>query len=225
MTLEITDLTTYYDRSRILTDVTMDVADDEIVALLGRNGVGKTTLLKSIMNLVTPASGTVRFDDEDITGLPRYEICRRGIGYVPQERDIFTNLSIKQNLELPLIALKRERDLSSVYEMFPVLEERRNDNAGNLSGGQQQMLAIGRALSFHPDLLLLDEPSEGIQPTIVNDIRDLLIELRETTAILLVEQNVDLVRSVADRCYVMENGEIMTSGTPDELDLEALVSA
>lgn len=177
------------------------------------------------MDLVPPVSGTITLNGKDITGRPSHEICRLGVGYVPQSRDVFPEMSVEENLRVPLIATDKKEDLGHVYEQFPILEERRTQQAGTLSGGQQQMLAIGRGISLQPDLLLMDEPSEGIQPSIVTEIRDHLAEIKEQTSVLMVEQNVQLTRATADRCYVMERGQILADGRPEEMDLEDIISA
>jgi branched-chain amino acid transport system ATP-binding protein len=217
--LAVRGLQAQYGKSRVLHGVTLDVADREIAVLLGRNGVGKTTTLEAIMGLVDVTGGEVRFEGELLTGLEPYRIPRRGIGYVPQGRRIFPELTVRENLKIGCVSGPLDRPtLARVLDYFPRLKERLWQPGGTLSGGEQQMLAIGRALVGRPRLLLLDEPTEGLMPSLVTLLEQTLRRLREDgTTILLVEQNLATALSVGDRVYVMEKGEIRLTATPGEL--------
>jgi branched-chain amino acid transport system ATP-binding protein len=227
--LEVDAVHTYYGDSHVLHGVSLRVDDGEAVALLGRNGVGKTTLFRSIVGFTPARRGAIRLDGRDVTRLPPHAIARLGIGLVPQGRRIFSPLSVSENLLLGARAPRavaagrgpaappftRER----VWEMFPRLRERALQGGGTLSGGEQQMLAIGRALMTNARMLLLDEPSEGLAPLIVREIGRILVRLKEQgLSILLVEQNVPLALRVADRVYVMSKGQIVYHGAPSDLD-------
>ncbi|MBM3941381.1 MAG: urea ABC transporter ATP-binding subunit UrtE [SAR202 cluster bacterium] len=222
--LEIQSLSVAYGESVVLSQVNMAIPQHGVVCLMGRNGVGKTTLLKSIMGLLRPRQGQVTFQDQDVTGWPTYKRARAGISYVPQGRDIFPYLTIHENLLMGLEPVpSKQRGLEAVdemYQLFPALKVNPRKIGGTLSGGQQQQLALARALVRRPKLLLLDEPTEGIQPSIVQEIEALLQELGNTgsTTILLVEQFLDFALSVADYCYVMEKGSIVLEGTAKYLD-------
>ncbi|MFD1563114.1 ABC transporter ATP-binding protein [Haloarchaeobius amylolyticus] len=220
MTLEITDLTAGYEGTPILRDVSCHVDEGEIVGIMGKNGVGKTTLLKTVMGLLEPDTGTVRYRDEDITDRSADGRAGLGIGYVPQGRDVFPGLTVEENLLIGENVGNGDTTLyDRVYEYFPILEERADQDADTMSGGQQQMLAIGRALVGDPDLLLVDEPSEGVQPSIVQSITDDLGRINEDlgTTILFVEQNLSVIQNLADRCYAMDKGRIV-----NELDETSL---
>lgn len=218
--LELDGVTAGYD-TPVLREVDLAVDEGEIVGVVGKNGVGKTTLLKTVMGLLTPTTGRLTYAGQEITGWPADDRARAGIGYIPQGRDIFPELTVEQNLAMGehINAESDQTRYEEVYDLFPILEERAGQAGGTLSGGQQQMLAIGRALVGDPDLLLLDEPSEGIQPSIVdrisNDVRAINEDLG--TTVLFVEQNLGVIRDMADRCYAIDRGEIM-----DEIDGEAL---
>ena len=205
---------TYYGKSHILHGVTLQVAPGEVVGLLGRNGVGKSTTLKTIMGLVRPAEGTILLDGQPIGGLPAHRLARRGIGYVPEDRRIFRQLSVMENLRTGLdrrgvTDARKQALLDKVFAYFPVLAERRNQAGGTLSGGEQQMLAIARAMMLEPKIILLDEPTEGLMPRMVSQIRVIIDALhKEGVAILLVEQNVPLTLEASERIYFMEKGEI-----------------
>jgi urea transport system ATP-binding protein len=222
--LLIESLSVAYGESLVLSDVNLEVPAGQVVCLMGRNGVGKTTLLKSIMGLLRPRAGRVCFLDEDMTAWPTYKRARAGIGYVPQGRDIFPYLTVHENLLMGLEAIPDSQRLpeavDKMYDLFPALKINPRKAAGTLSGGQQQQLALARSLVRRPQLLLLDEPTAGLQPSIVQEIQELLQRLREQqeTAILLVEQFLDFVMGVADHCYVMEKGAIVLEGPANNLD-------
>jgi branched-chain amino acid transport system ATP-binding protein len=220
--LDIDTIHTYYGDSHILHGVSLGVGTGEAVSMLGRNGVGKTTLIRSIVGFTPPRDGAVRLDGAPIHRLPPHEIARRGIGLVPQGRRIFSPLTVEENLTLAgrdRGAPRRAWTLEAVYRLFPRLAERAGQGAGTLSGGEQQMLAVGRALMTNPQLLLLDEPSEGLAPLVVREIGRVLVGLKQQgLSILLVEQNVPLALRVADRVYVMSKGQIVYQGTPSELE-------
>jgi branched-chain amino acid transport system ATP-binding protein len=214
--LEVDGIHSYYGKSHILTGVSLRVGAGELVTLLGRNGAGKTTTLKSIVGIVKPRRGTVSFAGEDVTGQESFRIARRGICLVPETRDIFGLLTVQENLQ---ISVRRGSPwgLADVYRIFPRLEERRRNGGSNLSGGEQQMLAIARALLNGPRLLLLDEPTEGLAPVVVKEIVATLKELRKAgVPMLLVEQNIQVCEQLADRHYVLEEGRVVFEGTQAE---------
>ena len=219
--LTVSKLNQYYGGSHILRDLSFTLPPGKVTTLLGRNGVGKTTLLRTLMGLVPAATGSVMFGDKDITAAKPYERARSGIGYVPQGREIFPRLTVGENLEMGLATLSGGARLPPrIFEMFPVLKQMLHRRGGDLSGGQQQQLAIGRALAMGPKLLILDEPTEGIQPSIIKDIERVIRTLAESgeMAILLVEQYYDFARSLADQYIVMERGEIIASGDGADMD-------
>lgn len=221
--LSVRNLTSGYGRTRILTDISLDVSDLEIVAIVGRNGVGKSTFMKTVMGLNRAMSGTIRYAGSEITTLPAHRRAQGGIGYFPQGRGIFPRLTVEENLlmgELINSGSNGKKSPDIAYEYFPRLGERRNQRAGTLSGGEQSMLAIGRVLVGQPKLLLLDEPSEGIQPSIVHQIgEDLLRINRELdVSVLMVEQNIELIRHVAQRGYVIDKGQLIA-----RIDRETIV--
>ena len=219
--LAVANLNQYYGGSHILRNVSFDAPSGQVTALLGRNGVGKTTLLKTLMGLVPAASGQIRFDGAEITRQPSHARVRAGIGYVPQGREIFPRLTVQENLLMGLAAQPRGTQIPQrIYDMFPVLKQMLNRRGGDLSGGQQQQLAIGRALAMGPKLLILDEPTEGIQPSIIKDIERVIRALAQSgeMAIVLVEQYYDFARSLADQYLVMERGEIVLRGTGADMD-------
>jgi len=217
--LVVSDLNQYYGGSHILRNLSFEVPAGKVTALLGRNGVGKTTLLRTLMGLVPARSGSVRFEDHDLTHAKPYERARAGIGYVPQGREIFPRLSVEENL---LMGAKRVPD--AVFAMFPVLRQMLGRRGGDLSGGQQQQLAIGRALAMKPRLLILDEPTEGIQPSIIKEIERAIRSLAASgeMAILLVEQYYDFARSLADQYLVMERGEIVARGAGSNMEADGV---
>ncbi|MFC3117564.1 ABC transporter ATP-binding protein [Jhaorihella thermophila] len=217
--LELDAINAGYGRAQILRDVSLTVAPGEILCLLGRNGAGKTTTMKAIMGLLPLMSGAVRFKGEPISDLPAHRIPGLGIGYVPQGRRLFGELTVAQNLEIGLMVRRAGRDtLEDVLGLFPRLRERMQQRADTLSGGEQQMLAMARALCLEPELLLMDEPTEGLQPSMIEAIRQVVVLMRDRgTGILLVEQRVDAVLSIADRVAFIENGRNV-----DTLDASAL---
>jgi branched-chain amino acid transport system ATP-binding protein len=221
--LEVDDIHSYYGKSHILHGISLAVGAGEVVALLGRNGVGKSTILKAIMGLVQPSRGRVRFAGGAITGLPPHRLARLGIGYVPEERRIFRLLTVIENLRTGLdrhgVGKERKKALlDKVYEFFPVLAERRNQAGGTLSGGEQQMLAIARAMMLEPRIILLDEPTEGLMPRMVGQIREIIGVLRrDGVAVLLVEQNVPLTLSASERVYILEKGVVRHHARSNEL--------
>ena len=223
--LDVEDVHTYYEHSHILQGVTLQAPSGRVTAILGRNGVGKTTLMRSIIGFTPPRAGKIAFNGEAIQRMPSHVIARRGIGLVPQGRRIFPSLTVAENLQIGAVGARDGRwNLNSVFELFPHLERRRANYGGQLSGGEQQMLAIGRALMSNPLLLLMDEPSEGLAPLIVRGLGETLQRLKETgLAIVLVEQNLPLALSVADTAYIISKGQVVYHGSPDELrDNEAL---
>lgn len=217
--LEVKDLHAYYGKSHILQGVDMNIQAGEVVSLLGRNGVGRSTTVKAIMGEVTP-HGTVRFKGQDIAGLPSYKIAHLGLGYVPEHRDIFPGLTVRQNL---LLGIKNPRKpgrwkLDEMLEMFPNLKARADTAAGVLSGGEKQMLTTCRTLMGDPELIMIDEPTEGLAPLIVQQVGDLITRIAEAgVAILLVEQKLSIALRISHRLYVMGHGQIVFEGTPDEL--------
>jgi branched-chain amino acid transport system ATP-binding protein len=222
--LSLTDIDVSYGRTPILREVSFDVDDGAVVSLIGRNGVGKTTLMKTVIGLLSPTAGTIMFEDEDVTTMDADDRARLGMGYIPQGRDVFPNLTVEENLRVGEQVNDDTTDYlyEEVYEFFPRLRERREQNAGTMSGGEQQMLAIGRALIGNPNLLLLDEPSEGVQPNIVTQIGETLVDIRDQlgTTIFLVEQNLEFTVNTAECAYVMENGTVV-----DEFPSEDLVDS
>lgn len=206
--LTVKELSSGYQGAQVLHDVSFDIQAGEIVCLLGRNGAGKSTCLKTIMGLIRPKSGRVDCNGIEVSRLPANEVPRHGIGYIPQGRRLFAELTVAENLEIGLmVSGKGHQFREEVLEMFPRLRERLNQRADTLSGGEQQMLATGRALCINPKVLLLDEPTEGLQPSLIEQIRKAVIVLRDRgVAILLVEQRVDAVLSIADRVVFLENG-------------------
>ena len=212
--LTLENVHTFYGKSHILHGVSLEVRPGEVVGLLGRNGVGKSTTLKTIMGLVHPSEGRIVFEGRDIAGLPPYRLARMGLAYVPEDRRIFRLLSVTENLRTGLdrpevSSERRQALLDKVYTSFPILRERRNQAGGTLSGGEQQMLAIARAMMLEPRIILLDEPTEGLMPRMVGQIREIVEVLHgEGVAILLVEQNVPLTLGVSERVYIMEKGVV-----------------
>ncbi|WP_428696374.1 ABC transporter ATP-binding protein [Stappia sp.] len=220
--LEVSALNSFYGKAHILNNLGFKVERGEVVALLGRNGAGKTTTMKSLMQLVRPRSGEVIFDGTRITGLPAHKAARLGLGYVPEERRIFSDLTILENLE---VGRQRPREgapawtLETLFELFPNLWERRNNRGKAMSGGEQQMLTIARTLMGNPKLLLLDEPSEGIAPVIVEQMARTIVRLKnEGLTVIISEQNLHFARMVADRAVIIEGGEKKFDGSFSELE-------
>jgi len=220
--LSVQQLEAGYGESIILRDISVRVKKGQVVCIMGRNGVGKTTLVKSIMGILKAKKGSITYNDDDMTRKPPYLRAKLGIGYVPQGREIFAQLTVKENLLLGLEACRvvPSEIPTQAIEKFPVLPTMYERRGGDLSGGQQQQLAFARALASQPDLLLLDEPTEGIQPSIVQDIQEVIRSIKQqgNTAILLVEQSIDFVRSVADYFYILEKGSVAAEGEIRELD-------
>jgi len=219
--LRVENVNSFYGRSHILFDVYLDVKAGETVAILGRNGSGRTTTLKTIMGLITPASGRVFLGGDDITGWSTYRIAKKGVSFVPEERRVFTTLTVRDNLEVAeKVGKKGYWTRERVLDLFQPLQVLLHRKGGHLSGGEQQMVAVARGIIQNPKLLILDEPTEGLAPAIVHDIVAMVrtIKVQGDTAILLVEQDVRTTLSVADRVYVLDNGQIVFRGTPQELD-------
>lgn len=221
MLLQVQDIHSYYDKSHILHGVSMEIKAGEMVCLLGRNGVGKSTTLKSIMGVVQPRSGSVKFNGQEIAGKQPYAIARLGMGFVPEERRIFRSLTVNENLQ---IGIKKGNGkganwtIDKIYEAFPRLKERQKNKGAHLSGGEQQMLTVARTLMGNPELILIDEPTEGLAPLIVKDVLDMLAKVLESgVSILMVEQNFKAAIRVASRFYVMGKGKIVFSGDKEEL--------
>ncbi len=219
MILSVRDLVSGYGQSSVLSDVGFTIPEAEVVALLGRNGMGNTTLLRTVMGLLPARRGSIAFRGREITGMRPHLIARLGIGYVPQGREIFAAFTVEENLRLAALGQGRRGTEGEIYHLFPLLAERRRQRAGNLSGGQQQLLALARALVAGPELLLLDEPSEGVQPSIVAEIALLLgrVAKERRISMLLVEQNLELALAAAERCIVMENGRVAAEYASAEL--------
>jgi branched-chain amino acid transport system ATP-binding protein len=218
--LEVEGIHTFYGLSHILFDVSLKIDAGQVVCLLGRNGAGKTTTLRSIMGLTPPSEGHVRFNQEDITGTPAYRLARKGMGYVPDDRRIFADLSVGENLEIAArIGPGGEKwDKDKVYELFPALKAMDNRRGGLLSGGEQKMLAIARALMINPQFLLLDEPTEGLAPALVNMLEERIHKLKEAgLTVLLAEQNLIFTLALSDYGYIIDNGRICYQGPVEEL--------
>ena len=225
--LEVRDIHSYYGKSHILHGVSLDLKEGELVCLLGRNGVGKSTTLKSIMGVVQPKQGSIRFDNQELVGKAPYEIARIGVGYVPEDRRIFRSLTVHENLLMGIKSGNKENTtenawtVDKVYKLFPRLEERKNNKGGHLSGGEQQMLTVVRTLMGNPKLILVDEPTEGLAPLIVKDVLEMLSTVRKSgVTVLMVEQNFKAAIKVADRFYIMSKGQIVFAG-----DTAALLAA
>lgn len=225
--IEVNQINQYYGSSHTLRDVSFSVPKGAVTTVLGRNGVGKTTLLKCLMGVVSSKSGSVMLDGRDITSETPFNRAKLGIGYVPQGREIFSRLTVEENLLMGLATKKRGRlsDIpSEIFEMFPVLKDMLHRRGGDLSGGQQQQLAIGRALAMSPKVLILDEPTEGIQPSIIKDIGAVIKALAERgdMAILLVEQYYDFAKELADHYVVIQRGEVILSGSGETMDQDGV---
>ncbi|MBM4276356.1 MAG: ABC transporter ATP-binding protein [Deltaproteobacteria bacterium] len=217
--LKVVDIHTYYDQSYILQGISLEVAKGTVVALLGRNGVGKTTLVRSIVGLTPARKGQILFNDKDITHISAYKIIRMQIGLVPQGRRIFPSLTVRENLAVAARGSESSMwDFEKIYSLFPRLKERDQNRGNQLSGGEQQMLAIARALISNPLLLLMDEPTEGLAPVLVREVGDVILKLKEGgLSIFLVEQNLSFAKKFADYAHVMSKGKIVYSSTPTKL--------
>ena len=219
--LDVAGLRAAYGRTPVLRGIDMTIAKGEIVSLIGRNGVGKTTTMRCLIGLLRATSGQILFEGQPITDLPADARARLGIGYIPQGRQVFPRMTVEENISVSLLAGRgKDRQLAELaYQYFPILKERRRQSAGTLSGGEQQQLAIGRAMVGNPRLMLLDEPSEGIQPSIVQMICEVLKSVRDQlgTTILFVEQNLDTILAISERCYVADKGTIIAEISRDQL--------
>jgi branched-chain amino acid transport system ATP-binding protein len=222
--LKVNGIDVYYGKVQALFDVSIEVGDNEIVSIIGANGAGKTTLMKSIMGINKPKKGTIEYNGQVISGLPSHKVVGHKIVYVPEGREIFPNMTVQENLEMGAYSVKMskadmDRHLEEQYEIFPRLKERAKQKAGSMSGGEQQMLAIARGLMSDPELLMLDEPSLGLAPVIVEDMFRVITRINQEKKIpvLLVEQNAYMALSISDRCYIMQNGAIKLSGDSTEL--------
>ena len=227
MKLNITELNQHYGSSHALRGLTFQIPDKGCLAVLGRNGAGKTTLLKCLMGLLPATSGTIEFDGRDITTTPSHQRVKAGMGYVPQGREIFANLSVRENLDIAMTAAAVKDQGAVADEMvalFPVLGEMWKRRGGDLSGGQQQQLSIARALATQPSLLILDEPTEGIQPNIVQRIEEVISSLKEKMSILVVEQYFEFAQSLADHYLVISRGEAIDRGTTEQMDEQRIKS-
>lgn len=220
--LEIRDLEVYYGMIQAIKGVSFEVNQGEVIALIGANGAGKTTILHTITGLLSPKKGSVIFEGKDITKIPAHKIVSLGMAHVPEGRRVFSDLSVYENLKMGAFTRKNKNEfeeiLRKVYDRFPRLEERKKQMAGTLSGGEQQMLAMGRALMSKPSIILMDEPSMGLSPILVNEIFDIIQEVSKSgTTVLLVEQNAKKALSIADRAYVLETGKIVLDGKAEDL--------
>ncbi len=230
MLLHIENLSAGYGDLQVLQNVSLCVGTGEMVVLIGPNGAGKSTVLKSIFGLTTKTSGRILFDDQDVTCLPPHSLIEQGIGFVPQGRMVFPSLTVEENLEIGGYLINHKETLrvnqQQVYKTFPVLREKQKELAGNLSGGQQQQLAIGRALMTRPKLLMLDEPSLGLSPKLMHEVFEVLQHIREEgTTMLIVEQNVRLALRYVDRGYLLSNGKIQMEGSAEQLGKEGVMHA
>ena len=210
--LEVSGLNVAYGESRVLFDVGLTVKSGQVVACVGRNGAGKTTLLKSIVGFIKPTSGTVTTAGESLVGLTAYVVAGKGIKYIPQDKKVFSDLTVRENLELASYASK-DYAWDKVYDYFPKLKTLLDRKAGFLSGGERQMLMVGRAILGYPKLLLVDEPSEGLAPSIVSHLKDVFGELKKTTALIIVEQNLPMICAIADKIYALSEGRVMAELT------------
>ena len=216
--LELNDIHTYYGRSHILQGISMNLQKGEVICLLGRNGAGKTTTLRSIMGFNPPKKGSIKFEGVDLAKLPPYQICRLGIGYVPQDRRIFPTLSVEDNLDVVERRVEQGWTVEKIYSAFPILQNLRARKGRHLSGGEQQILAVARPLMTNPKLLLLDEPSEGLAPLIVKQIEELVKNIITTgISVILAEQNMRFAMNIAQRGYIIDKGRIHHQGTIEEL--------
>lgn len=216
--LDVKDIHTYYGKSYVLQGVSLNVKKGSTIAMMGRNGMGKTTLMRSIMGIAPSSQGKIIFKGMDITHLPTYKIARSGIGFVPQGRFIFPSLNVNENLQVATRNNLSDWDIEKVLSLFPALRDRLNHQGDQLSGGEQQMIACGRALVGNPELLLLDEPSEGLAPLLIKEVTQVLLQLKASgLSVLLVEPNLNVVKKVSDYVYVMSKGTIVHESTPEQL--------
>jgi branched-chain amino acid transport system ATP-binding protein len=224
--LEVSDIHSYYGKSHVLFNVSLEVKKGSVVGLIGRNGAGKSTTLKSIIGIVPPASGSIRFKNEEIARMASFKIARRGIGYVPEDRRIFSDLTVYENLEI-MTAINPKPDatwtIEKVFDLFPVLERLKSSRGMELSGGEQQMLTMARSLMANPEVLLLDEPTEGLAPLVVREIQKLIRELSKEITILIAEQNLSFVLDLIDYGYIIDQGDIVFHGAVDRLRHNALI--
>ncbi len=219
--LEVSDIHSFYGKSHILFGISLSVPKGSVVGLIGRNGAGKSTTLKSIIGLVTPMQGVVVYRGEKISGLPPYQIARKGVGYVPEDRRVFSDLTVKENLEIMTRVRPRLADgwsIEKIFDFFPVLARLSSHRGMELSGGEQQMLTIARTLMLNPSILLLDEPTEGLAPIIVSEIQALIKEISKETTILLAEQNLKFVLNLINYAYVIDQGKIVYEGSAEQLE-------
>ena len=217
--LKVEGINSYYGDSHILFDLSLEVPEGSIVSVLGRNGMGKTTVCRSIVGITPPRSGSITFKGEKISGMEPHKIAKKGIAYVPQGRGIFASLSVRENLTVGARGQDKPNawNLERVYDFFPILEKRQAMPGNLLSGGEQQMLAVGRALMTNPDLLIMDEPSEGLAPLIIKQIGEVITKLKGQLTVFLVEQNFNMALSVADYVYIISKGQVVHQCTPEEL--------
>lgn len=220
--LQLDSIDSYYGQSRAIEDISFTVEQGDVLVMFGRNGAGKTTTLRSIVGVLQPREGVVRFKNRNVTGLPKFERVRMGMGYVPEDRQVWSNLTVAENLAVPA-GRGGSRTPEDAYKLFPTLDELREARAGTLSGGEQQMLAMARGLLGGTELLLLDEPTEGLAPKIVADVREAITRLADELTIVLVEQNLDLALSVADHVVVLSNGELVHAADAEELSADSEV--
>lgn len=224
--LDVKNFTTGYDKITIIRDVSIDVETGKIISIIGRNGVGKSTLMKGIMGILPAKNGTITLNDKNITKTKTYTRANLGIGYVPQGHGVFPNLTVEENIRMgeSISKGKKSSDFEVIYHFFPRIKERLNQKAGTLSGGERAQLSIGRALIGQPELLILDEPSEGIQPNIILSIGDIIKQINRDLGltVLLVEQHIGLIKSLADTCYAMDKGSIVGEHAADELTSELI---
>jgi urea transport system ATP-binding protein len=218
--LSVSDYSVAYGQSNVINDLNMEVKENEIVAILGRNGMGKTTLMKSLIGIIKNGAGSIKLSGREISSLKSHERVAAGVGFVPQGRMIFSTMTVKENIETGLTTVKDKKIPKNLYELFPVLEEMKSRRGGNLSGGQQQQLAIARALASRPKMLLLDEPTEGIQPSIIRDIARTLKRIRDEAGLSIVvsEQVLSFALEIADRILVIEKGRIVRDEVRDHVD-------
>ncbi len=219
--LEVDGVDTYYGESQILEDVSMEVGVDEVVAIMGRNGVGKTTLMRTAMQLTPPREGEVRFKGVDVTGADTNEVAEMGMGWVPENRRPFTQLTVEDNLRISVKEGDTSEKVEEMFDIFPLLTDSRNEKANQLSGGEQQMLAMARGLIGDNDLLMVDEPSEGLSPIVVEEIIEALVDAAEDTSLLIIEQSLSLALDLADRYYLLDNGQVVAKGVTEGLDEES----